>query len=149
MSAPGIPSQLVELGRAVELDSTNWVWAWTKKDGFVVASSKDGKRLYIFKKPKRQAPQGERYSINKSLSLFKRFNCRDSDQLHKGDVEDRIKRAGNCVHIIYNSDKFGRRENYIHTFTTQPEVWVDKTNNPKMIVLRGGKTRITRRGIEG
>ena len=146
MKIPTLPKTYVELGRAVELDTVDWLWKWTKKDNFVIAASTSGKRLFIFPKPKEETDQR---AVKNALSLFKRFNHRNTDQFFRGSINNLKRKASKAIHVIYNSDKFGPAENYIHTFESMPAVWVDRTNNPKIVALIGGNTRITTRGIEG
>lgn len=231
MKVPHAPKILVELGRAVELDTSTWLFTWNKSDDYVVASNTQGNTIFIFPKsrknpdecktgmeaqsilfaadkwtdakakkwlrdhgfktPKvhktanylryRQAPP-DRYKkgqyateplsgskgilavfgcpkasrknpasgdIKKARSLFKRFNHYDAKKAVSLRVADAKSTAGRGLHIIYNSDKFGPRENHIHKFITKPFVAVDNFKKPTMLVLYGGKIKITSRGIEG
>lgn len=95
----------------------------------------------------------QKYALNPGKTrgerLFKLFNRADPRESLRGKVVDRTKKTGKGVHIVYNSDKFGKRENYIHEFETAPTVWVDNAKKPRMIALTGGRIRITARGIEG
>ena len=151
MASPRIPDRLVELGRAVEVDSDNYKWEWTAKENHVVACSENGKTLFVFPRGKNRATQlGDDDEINEAMAIYKTFNRKNATAGRKVKVRDKLKReGGRAIHIIYNSDKFGDRHNYIHTFDSPPIVWVDREWEPRMIVLTGGSIHITKRGIEG
>jgi hypothetical protein len=144
---PSAPKVLVELGRAVELDSDEWVWTWNKRDNWIIAASVNGKRLYLFPRPKQRAQNP--VDIQRHERLYKVFNRRESDELLQGNIRALKRRAGRANHVVYHSDKFGRGRDYIHIFDNPPIVWVDKPNLPRIVGLTGGDIRITKRGIEG
>ncbi len=147
---PTIPKTLVELGRAVEIETTTRRWRWSKKDNWVVCASTGGKRLFVFQKPKKKSTQKEGSSIRRGQRLYDVFSGRPSEQIVQGKVPElRYKGEDRAVHIIYHSDKFGSPAKYIHEFDTPPIVWTSSQTNPKMIALTGGKITITDRGIEG
>lgn len=149
MKAPSIPKTLVNLGRAVELDCDTWNWTWNKRDNYIVCCNVQGSRLFIFPAPSRDRSKREKMSNTKGKRLFKLFNRADPIDSLRGRVVDRIKKTGQGLHIVYNSDKFGKKENYIHEFDSSPTVWVDNPKKPRMIATTGGRIRITARGIEG
>lgn len=143
MSAPKIPSELVYLGDAVEVDggeSSSWMWKPTDK--MIVASDSSGRRIFVFrqKKPVKN-PSGE--------ILYEKFNHRKSNGTKSFDVPQPKIRAARVHHIVYRSSKDGTKKSYIHTFDKQPIVWVDRKKNPNVLVLQGGKIRVTSRGITG
>lgn len=145
-----IPKVLVELGRAVELETNTRKWRWLKKDNWIVCASTGGKNLFLFAKPKGAAPAQDGPTIRRGQRLFDVFNHRTSEELKRGRVPElKFKGEDRAVHIIYHSDKFGSAANYIHEFDTPPIVWVSSKQNPKIIGLTGGKITITDRGIEG
>lgn len=148
---PSIPSVLVELGRAIELDSDTWTWTWNQRDNWSVTASSDGKRIFLFKRPPQKnkvASPKNRY-IKRGERFYRVFNRRKADEVFKGSVHELKKRVGRAIHVVYESNKFGPKRQYIHTFDAQPIVWVDKENLPKIVALTGGDIRITKRGIEG
>lgn len=148
MKPPKIPSPLVELGRAIELDGTDWIWTWNKRDNWIVASDKDGKRLYLYKKH-RQIVNRNSKAIEKGDKLYTQFNRRYAQNQTIGTVRDVRHLAGLAIHVVYESDKFGPIRHYIHTFETRPKIWLDKPSEPSIIALTHGRIKITRRGIEG
>lgn len=142
------PLILVELGRAVELETTTWIWTWNERDNFVVSATEDGKKLAVFKKPtKKNGPE-----ISKKTSgsnLYRAFHGYSWNQTKSGSAAIAQVDGGKAIHIIYQSDKFGDDAKYIHDFELAPNVYVDDLKKPSILELTGGKIRITRRGIEG
>lgn len=67
---PSIPTVLVELGRAVELDSDKWTWTWNTRDNWIVAATADGKRLFLFARPKKTKNPDEEMSERIQSYLF-------------------------------------------------------------------------------
>lgn len=149
MRAPSVPRMVVELGRAIEVDGTEWIWTWNTRDNWVVASSVSGNRLYLFKKPGETVDNPKSDLFKRGSKLYRAFTRHSVDKTKKGTVAVPRKQVGRAIHVVYESAKFGKTAHYIHTFDKQPIVWVDKPNLPKIMVLTGGDIRITRRGIEG
>lgn len=145
MKAPAIPRVLVELGRAVEVDGEQWQYTWHTRDNWIVAANEAGTKLFLFKRPDRskesiKKPRGE--------ELYRRFTRRDPTDRLEGQINEPKKLVGRAHHVVYKSDKFGPCRDYIHTFDTKPQVWVDKPSKPSVVALVG-KIKVTRRGIEG
>lgn len=112
---PSIPRTLIELGIAVELDSTNWEWKWNDKDHFVVATDLKGKQIYIFKHPK--TPKGAG---------------------HVGKISTSLKENGQAIHLIYKPKRKGKMlKKHIHYFDKKQNVFVDNPSKPSIIVLKG------------
>jgi hypothetical protein len=147
--APKVPKTLVELGRLVELGFEAQLWKWLVSEDWILTSSESGKRLYLFERPGLVVSSPS--SMDRGKKLYKRFNHRKHDDYRKGKLRSLRAKAkpGRALHIVYNSDKFGPKENYIHHFDHPPVVWVDRNKNPRIVALTGGRIRITSRGIEG
>ena len=144
-----VPQILVDLGRAVEVIGDTWEWTWNKKDNWVLSSSADGEALYLFAKPKQAAESIPKAKTKNARALYKRFSRKDFEGALRGEVKDLIKKAGNAIHIVYESDKFGNLAEHIHHFDYSPDIWVDKPNKPSVMALISSKIRVTARGIEG
>ena len=146
---PKVSRILVELGSVVELGFEAQVWKWRVSENWILTSSESGKRLYLFERPETVVSAPAR--MNRGKRLYKTFNHRKHDDYRKGKIRSLRARAkaGRARHIVYNSDKFGPKEDYIHHFDTPPLVWVDANKNPRIVALTGGSIRITARGIEG
>lgn len=144
---PKVPLTLVEIGRCVEIGFENRLWKWTVRDNFILTSSESGKRLFIFARPKTidKAPA----KLDRAKKLYKIFHGRKYDEYLKGTLYALRSKVGRAIHIVYNSDKFGPRRDYIHHFDSLPIVWADRSKNPRIVALTGGHIRITARGIEG
>jgi hypothetical protein len=228
-----VPTTVVYLGDAVELDADTYSWMWRKNSGFVVAANQSGNTLYVFHVPKtagktetakfnprcgtgmrvqsylfdryyfnattskswlrangakipkvhktdeylryRQEPPGhftktgfrtksltqgvkavmgcplKKWSENPSAGrrLYQKFNRRPPDKTSIVSVPDATKKMGRVHHIAYRSDKFGKKEAYMHVFDVPPTVWTDDPEDPGVLILRGKNIRVTSRGIEG
>jgi len=151
-----IPSQLVELAIAIELDSSTWEWTWTQKDKMRLYSDPTGKKLILLsgsllchdlKWSKSEKTKG----IAKAKGLYARFQGFHSSSTKAYGIKDvKFKKVGTANFIIYDSDKWENVMNrYIHTFKGKPNVWVDNPKKPQAIILSGGKLRVTARGIVG
>ena len=137
---------LVELGRLVELQTSNRRLRWNKKDNWILACNVSGNRLFCFPRPRKTT---DTVATDNSKKLFKIFNHHPADEILAGKICDAGIRDGRAISITYHSDKFGRASNYIHSFDTPPITWVNNKKNPKVIKLTGGHIKITARGIEG
>jgi len=150
MRTPSIPKTIVYLGDAVELDADTYEWKWTKKHNFVVGSSTDGKRLFIFEKRKSNSDFGTGPSdFEKGEKLFQAFSGRNADKKTLIMVPTPKKRVGTAHHIAYKSDKFGPCQSFLHVFDNPPPIWSDDPDDPGILALTGKLIRVTKRGIEG
>jgi hypothetical protein len=62
----------------------------------------------------------------------------------------KLSLIGRAESIIYRSDKWsGQTQRYIHDFKNPPLAWGDGPNKPQLILLTGGRVRVTERGIVG
>lgn len=149
---PSLPKVLVILGRAVELKGDEFCWKWTKRENSVLCSNIAGTRLYISPMPK-DAVKIEKpdKSVATAKKLFKRFTPKGSAGYTAavGRVPEALQKRGLAVSIKYESDKFGKKELYIHDFEKRPRAWSNKATKPTVVVIEGGKISITSRGIEG
>lgn len=149
-----IPLVWLQLGRAVELDSTTWEWTWNERDNFVVCASSNGKMLAIMKQPQKLTAKQKRgvlinKSIKKAKHIFKTFNHKKSDAIYKANIADTHKYSGRANHITYESKKFGKMLKFLHKFDHKPYIWTDRPEKPSIIILLGGNISITKDGIEG
>lgn len=149
-----IPSQLVLLGDALELDGTVWEWTWILKDKTKLYSNANGTRLFIItdKKLGTALKKNSNRDSKKAERLYSRFMEFEPNakRLHGLKSEPTLKRTGSANYIIYRSDKFsGKQTRYIHEFKTRPAIWTDNPARPSVIVLSGGKIRVKAEGITG
>jgi hypothetical protein len=144
---PKVPNTLVEIGRCVELGFENKLWKWTVRDNFILTSSESGKRIFIFERPKTTDKPPAK--LDRAKKLYNIFHGRKYDEYLQGKLYALRSKVGRAIHVVYNSDKFGPRRDYIHHFVSQPIVWADRVKNPRIVALTGGHIRITARGIEG
>lgn len=144
---PKVPLTLVELGRCVELGLEDRTWKWTIRENWILTSSQSGKRLFMFARPKTSKEKPAK--LDRAKKLYSAFQGHKWDEYLQGKLYALRSKAGRAIHVVYNSDKFGPRRDYIHHFSTPPIVWADRIKNPRIVALTGGHIRITARGIEG
>jgi len=151
-----IPSQLVHLAAAIELDTTYWQWTWLLKDKMRLYSDSKGKTLILLSNKKLGQPVKGASSVKtrdtvqakRLYSKFQDFNAHSTKAYKYKDVN--LKQLGFALEIIYQSDKWGdKNQRYVHIFDSKPSIYVDKPKAPKVIMISGGKMRVTSRGIEG
>lgn len=87
--------------------------------------------------------------LAQAKKLFKRFNHYDATKELIVSVAEKGSEVGSCNHIIYESDKFGKKEHFIHKFEDRPIIFVDNPQKPRVLVLYGKHTKVTFKGIEG
>jgi len=145
-----IPSVLVYLGAAVELDCSGHTYTWKAEEAFIVASDQPGKTIYILAGGRRGRVFSGATVPAKAAELFKRFNYKKADKATYLPVKiSKVIKNGKALHIIYHSDKFGDSANYIHEFENETEVFVDRKIDPDVIILKNSQLRVTKKGIEG
>lgn len=152
-----VPRVLVELGQAVEIHiktpSENVYYEFAARDKFVLACDTAGKRLFIFPRmgaiPTEDTEQTEALCQGEELrEAFTGFVVDRIDEIPMKAIA--LKASGRCLHIVYDSDKWGRTvKSYIHTFKVSPLVKVDNIDAPSFVVISGGEIRITKEGIIG
>jgi len=150
-----IPSQLVELGLAIELDCSTWEYTWSLQDRMKLFSNPEGNKLILlYMKPlgKRvKHPKNEKkQNFTKARALYSKFQGFKSDDILAYKFDDvNLKEIGKANYICYRSDKWNKpRVDYKHVFKSKPTVYVDSTY-PHVIVISSSKLRVTARGIEG
>lgn len=150
-----IPSQLVELGTALELDCDTFEFTWTLKDTMRLFSNPKGDKLVLMYFPKSKNalkhPKNEKnQDFSQARGLYSRFQGFKSDKTAGFSIVDsKLSRIGSGNYICYRSDKWGKpRIDYKHDFKCSPAVYVDSIY-PHIIVVSSSKLRVTRLGIEG
>jgi len=145
-----IPSILVELGRAVEIQTANGdIWEFPKSGRFVLTTNPEGKgKLFIFSATSNK-PISK--TSEKAEKLRRSFTGKMDIKTRIVDVsEKKLIRFGVCKAVVYESDKYGRTlKEYIHDFKTAPVLNVDSIYEPRIVVISGSKIRVTERGITG
>jgi len=151
-----IPDQLVLLGEAIELDSTHWQWTWNLKDKMRLYSDPIGKTLVLLSSSKLKrrvkAPfKGKSRDTAKAKSLYLKFQAFKAHTEKAFQYSDgKLVETGKAFEIVYQSNKWGdKNTQYVHMFDSKPKVYVDEAKAPKVIVIKGGKLKLTARGIEG
>ena len=152
-----IPSKLVQLGEALELDTTQWEWTWLIKDGMQLWSNPEGNTLVLLSKNKTKnrtswLTNGKEPDIKQAQKLYSRFQDFDSETKRAINLtkEPKLERRGVANFICYQSNKWDEKnQGWQHDFNNRPAVWSDNPKRPYVIIIHGKKVRVTARGIEG
>jgi len=88
-----------------------------------------------------------------AINTFEKFADRHASDWSKISLPNfKLKKFGKVISISYYSNKWGRKDRYIHKFKNQPLARINYTSNgynPPIIMVSGSKVKITKRGIEG
>lgn len=149
-----VPTQLVELGLALELGCDTYEWRWNLSDKMKLFSNPKGNKLVLLYFPKAKKvkhPKNiKKQDFTKAKGLYERFQGFKWDQIAPYLIEDRnLELIGKGEYICYRSDKWGTKKiDYKHAFSCSPSIWVDNAL-PHVIVISSPKLRVTQRGIKG
>ncbi len=154
-----LPDVLICLGRAVSVTGVEMLFKWPIKAKCQLYCSTSGESLYCLVSTAKESSKDEFNSavgkhqkqVDTAVKLYERWH--DFDPVSgsivrppRGFLFD-VDRAES---IIYSSDKWvGRTRSYIHTFKTPPKVWVNRKTDPTLLVMTGGRIRVTKEGITG
>ncbi len=154
-----LPAVLCCLGQAVEVQGENELYKLRQKDRILLYTNPAGRELYCLKaSPRKTNPaafqtalESHKGQVNAGMNLYKRWH--DFNAV-SGSLaacpRGFLFNTDRCVHIVYKSDKWTARiRSFIHTFKHPPMVWVNKYDGPDLVVLSGGKIRVTKEGITG
>lgn len=168
-SSVKIPPVVSILGKAIELkarlnngDEVLFAWPTRKnKSGrpAYLTSNARGTALYILpivhlKKSRRDTAlqNVDEKALSKAGQLYENFTDLEMDvPIVLAMPSNPLKRDGRALHIVYESDKWTRKDtDYIHTFKQEPILHLGgSVKNPKIIALTGGRIRVQPRGIIG
>ena len=159
------PRDLALLGTVLELqhempDGQALHHGWTVRAAPNLLWSPKRQALYIFPgltlpRPKAlRMPASAQEDPAAALQAWKTWSGRSAEHTRRLNVPKlQIQTAGQGHHIVYRSNKWGRRTDYIHTFAPGTLVDVDaKTSEgapPSVLIVRGPPLRLTTRGLEG
>lgn len=142
-----IPSPLVYLGRAVELETDQWCWKFNTRHKYALCCSESGSKLVILPMMKFNPVLPK---TKKAKRLYQRFSGYLVDGSARLKVADRVyTQCGRALHVTYHQTIKGETAEWHHQFETPPIVWADKPNQPEQILVTGGHFTVTGRGIEG
>ena len=151
-----VPNVLVTLGKSEEIKGTHVHYFF--KDKISLCSDSVGNKLYAIKINKKLPRKdflklwdNEITKIEKAQELYEKFH---DFETKSGII---IKpptgfwwKVDRCEMIVYSSDKWGgKSQKYIHEFTNPPIIWVNNKTKPTLVMLSGGRIRITPGGIRG
>lgn len=141
-----VPSTLAMLGKGLDLRYVSH-GKETKVilRGLAMASSEDGRTLYFVPMPSKSKPL-RAGSYAKAADVRRRWS-----EMEPGDARTtkirtaKDQRLGVLSNIGYWSDKWGKKEHYTHDSHSGAVVTV----SGNVYRVRGGRLRVTPRGIEG
>ena len=151
---------LICLGNAVEIESdekNHYRWRKTQTklycnpNGHILVCWQHGKPKTTSEEKFKRAVSANKSQVSLGVKTYEKWHefgaCSGSLE---GPPRGFLFLAGRAKSIVYASDKWvGKVRSYIHEFTHPPKIWVNKDQDPSLVVLTGGKIRITQRGIEG
>jgi hypothetical protein len=144
---PSMPNSLAELGMTLEIGCAGRTTEFDT--GTVLCTNAPRNTLYIFRPQKSAAAEIPPHSADgKTWKLWSQFY---PDSARRVVVPSpKMLFYGIAEYIIYRSDKWDAEENdYIHTFTSKPEIWRGSTRNNCVWVITGGKLSVRSAGITG
>jgi len=154
------PGDLAELGVVtsvdwVDRDAVIWSETWGKTDRNVLMWSRLQKALYIVPGLKPGAchmpPVFEDHQVLLTWTQGRRGGRCSAALPPLPRVS--LPHCAPCIAVSYTSDKFddrGKTTDYIHHIDSPGvRVYMDRTYNPRVLVIKGGKLRVEKHGIAG
>lgn len=146
-------ADVAELGRALELEAAGLRMRFTGRPGWYWEPR--SRSVIVFQGGRRGNARKADDVDAKTERAFEAFMGRGVESQHshtmppiQGGVWRRA--PGFAARFDYWSDKFDEDEEYTHGFTSRVRLYRGGGASPPWIwVLRGGRLRVTRRGIEG
>lgn len=139
------------LGHVLEVEIDGAVFVWRKGDCELLWSPA-AKALVWFDANEKPLEPDDDVNIRSASLAFERFKDRDPNRLRRAEypVGGQWRSYGKAVRVDYHSDKWGQRASYTHDLGRGVVLYRQgPVAGPWCFVLRGGKLRLTRRGIEG
>jgi len=153
-----VPNVLVTLGKCLEIKGTHVHYFFPSKENISLCSD-IGNKLYAIKTNQKLTPkkyflqlwENEITKIEKAIELYEKFH---DFETKSGTIIKPPRgfwwNVDRCEMIVYSSDKWsGKRQKYIHEFKNPPLIWVNHKTNPALVMLSGGRIKITPAGIRG
>lgn len=151
-----LPKVLIFLGYVNEIKGENVHYYFPEKSKVLLATDSGGKRLFAIGKVKKKQIKeeiGEKYEkqLSTGVKIFQKWHDFDPSQVEKISVSPGfLFRVDRCSAIVYTSDKWeGKKNKYLHEFKTRPLMKANNKTKPSLLVLTGGKIRVTEKGITG
>lgn len=158
------PKAYAMLGHCVELVLTHegydytHTWPVSGQNRRLLLAGENGKSLLLVKPRKQRAAKDNDFArnqdkLNKAIDVFESFADKLAIKINRMNIPNyKLKRFGRVKHIIYHSEKWGKKQAYIHEFKNPTYAAINYTSNgknPPILLVTGNKLKITRRGIEG
>jgi hypothetical protein len=154
-----LPDVLICLGRAVSVTGAELEFKWPIKAKCQLFCSTTGASLYCLvatarpssKSHLEKALKKQHDQVSAGMQLYERwheFDAASGSLVHA--PRGFLFNVDRAVSIVYASDKWvGRARSYIHTFKTPPKVWVNRKTDPTLLVMTGGRIKVSKEGITG
>lgn len=154
------PGDFAELGVVTSVDWVDkngiiWAETWGKRDRNVLMWSRKQQALYIVPGLKpgvcHMPPLFEDHQVLLTWTQGRRGGRCSAALPPLPRVS--LPHCSPCIAVSYTSDKFndrGKTADYIHHIDSPGvRVYMDRIQNPRVIVIKGGKLRIEKHGIAG
>lgn len=153
-----MPSVFVELGKLKEIRISNgdgeFDITWPDRMRPLLVCNPVGDKLFSFLPEKSKKAldftKGVLDQVDRAAETFEEWHEKSATKanprrLHNGKMAN----LGRCIHIIYDSDKWDKKDRYIHTFKNPPSVKADNSEDPKTVIISGQKLAVRPEGITG
>lgn len=146
------PGDVAHLGTMLELqhtmsDGSTIRHSWTQRDAPQLFWSPKQRTLYAFVDVELPAPTGATAS-GPARRAFRAWTGRTHRSVREVQLPPiQVSRAGQGVHIVYRSNKWGSWTNYIHAFAPGTTVELDTQQPRRAFLVNGPPLRLTPRGL--
>jgi hypothetical protein len=148
---PADPGALSILGHVLEVEIGGAILTWKKGDCELLWSPQ-AKALLWFDAEEQPIEVDDDAKISAATRVFERFKDREANRYRRAryPVSGQWRSYGRAVRVDYHSDKWGQRASYTHELGSGVILYRQgPVHGPWLFALRGGRLRITKRGIEG
>ena len=149
-----VPDVLADLGRPLAIELTDGSQL-DFNQSWIFAATETGQTIWLIKRTRGRTVRNPNNTkiVQKTKNLFERFTDFEPRHARKMAVDDRqneFRNIGRVRSFAYESDKWtGRPTGYIHEYKNAPSIWANGDGKVTLFRIRGPRTRITVRGVEG
>lgn len=155
-----IPVVMANLGYAIDFsyvskngDVVTFEFPKQRKKRWKMCCNSSGTMLFLIAANTGKMSEKKIASLSKQIKdackMFTKWSDFEAAEASATKVTSKkIFVCGNARQIKYDSDKWtGKKQGYVHDFTSSPTVKIDDDDYPSIIIISGGKMRIRPEGI--
>lgn len=134
----------------VELDGRQQMHSWSARRPWLLWERPSRALVFVHGTKVPRLRRGEPPRDNGAAATYERFHSKEADG-YRDDVLIPLvpmKYIGRAVHIAYRGPRWDGKVAQ-HDFGRKVEAYMGKSGAKKVYVIRGGRLRMTARGIEG